>query len=302
MSRKYPKVISHKRKQEIMAAYILITPAVFYLLVFLIGPILYAFILSFQDHNLLKPEQAKFIGLKNYFNLFEDPVFRKALYNTFKFSFYVVPLQTVLSLLLAVVANQNIKGRTFFRVSYYLPSITSMVAISAIFMFLFNRNGIANKFLSIFGFDPVSWFADPHYALYLIIILSVWAGVGVNMLIYLAGLQDIPTSVYESSRIDGASAIQQFFYITVPLLKEKTFFVVIIGLIGTLQIFDQAYIISRGSGGPLNSTMTVVLYLYNKAFGENQAGYASAAAFVLFILIFTLTVLQKKFFDEGTPR
>ncbi|HEY0826907.1 MAG TPA: sugar ABC transporter permease [Bacilli bacterium] len=292
--------MGRRQKQQLVAAFILVLPAVVYLLAFILGPIFYSFNLSFKDHNLLNPDVSKYIWLDNYFTLFQDPLFKKALMNTFHFSIVVVPIQTVIALFLAVAANQKIKGKTFFRIAYYLPSITSSVAIATIFMFLFNRNGIANKFLSMFGFEPVSWFANPSYALPLIMIMAIWASVGVNMIIYLAGLQDISDSLYEAAKMDGASPFQQFRNITFPLLKEKTFFVVIIGFIGTFQVFDQAYIISKGQGGPLDSTMTVVLYLYNKAFSENQAGYASAAAFVLFSIIFLLTLMQKKFFGQDT--
>jgi multiple sugar transport system permease protein len=290
-----------KRKwQQMWSAYILVFPAVLSLAVFLIGPILYAFVLGFKDQNLLNPGAGKFIGFGNYFSLLHDPVFLKALTNTFKYSFTVVPVQTVIALFLAIVANQNIRGKTFFRIAYYLPSVTSLVAISTIFAFLFNRNGVVNQLLSQIGFQPVNWFSSPSLALPLVIIIGIFVGIGGQMIIFLAGLQDIPESLYEAAKVDGASPFQQFKSITFPLLKEKTFFVLIIGFIGTLQVFDQAYIISRGSGGPLDSTMTVVLYIYRKAFSDNQVGYASAAAFILFVLIFTLTIIQRRLIGQDT--
>lgn len=294
--------LSTRRRKDMAAGYLLVLPAVLYLVVFLIGPILFAFNLSFQNYNLLKPQAAEYIGLSNYISLFQDPVFVKALRNTFVFSFFVVPIQTALALLLAVVANQKIRGKTFFRVSYYLPSITSAVAVATIFLFLFNRFGVVNTVLGAFGADPINWVSSPDHALTIVIVMTIWSSIGANMLIFLAGLQDIPGTVYEAARVDGASGLQQFYYLTVPLLREKTFFVLIIGLIGSLQVFDQSYIISKGTGGPINSTMTVVLYLYNKAFKENLMGYASAAAFVLFLLIFVLTLVQKRFFDTDSSR
>ncbi len=287
-----------RKTQENIAGLIMIAPIVILMLVFVIGPAIYSFILSFKDYNMLKPDKATWVFLKNYTNLFKDPMFYQALYNTVRYSIVVVPVQTIIALLLATVANQNIKGKTFFRVAYYVPAVTSAVAAASMFMFLFNTNGIANKFLSIFGFEPVSWFNDPTFALPLAMIMAIWATVGTQMLVFLAGLQDIPRDIYEAASIDGATGVQQFMKITVPLLSEKTMFVLVVGMIGTLQMFDQAFIISGGNGGPLGSTTTVVLYLYKKAFGENQLGYGSAVAVVLFLIIFTLTMLQKYYFEE----
>ncbi len=289
---------SPRLRQDMIAAYILVLPMVLFILVFTIGPVIYAFLLSFQNFNMLAPQRSTFIGLKNYTDLFKDPVFKKALMNTFTYAGIVVPVQTCIALVLAVVANQNIRGKTFYRVAYYLPAVTSAVAVAAMFMFLFNTRGLVNRFFSIFGFQSVSWFANPKYALPLAMIMAIWSTVGTLMLIFLAGMQDIPESVYEAADVDGANKIVQFFSITVPLLREKTMFVVLIGFIGTLQMFDQAYVISQGTGGPINATMTVVLFLYLKAFGENRMGYGSAAAFVLFIIIFALTVVQKLVFER----
>lgn len=291
-----------KKIQENFAGLILVAPIVVLMLVFVIGPALYSFLLSFQDYNMLKPERSTWTGFANYSELLRDPAFHQALYNTLKYSFFVVPIQTVLALVLAVVANQNIKGKTFFRVAYYVPAVTSAVAAAAIFMFLFNTKGIANQFLSLFGFQPVSWFNDPKFALPLTMIMAIWATVGTQMLVFLAGLQDIPEEVYEAAALDGATGFKKFMRITVPLLSSKTMFVLVVGMIGTLQMFDQAYIISGGVGGPLGSTTTVVLYLYNKAFGENRLGYGSAVAMFLFAVIFTLTILQKYFFEDREKR
>lgn len=285
-----------------MAGLVLVAPVVILMLVFVIGPAVYSFFLSFQNYNLLKPDQATWTWFENYKELLVDPAFHQALYNTFKYSIFVVPIQTLLALILAVVANQNIRGKTFFRVAYYVPAVTSAVAAAAMFMFLFNTKGIANQFLGLFGFEAVSWFNDPTFALPLAMIMAIWATVGTQMLVFLAGLQDIPEDVYEAAEIDGATGLKKFMKITVPLLSSKTMFVVVVGMIGTLQMFDQAYIISGGSGGPLGSTTTVVLYLYNKAFGENRLGYGSAVAMFLFIVIFLLTILQKYFFEDREKR
>ncbi len=296
------KKTMNKKTQDNIAGMLLIAPVVLLMLVFVIGPAIYSFVLSFKDHNMLKPDKSTWVWFKNYTELMKDPKFYQALYNTLKYTIIVVPVQTVIALLLATVANQKIRGKTFFRVAYYVPAVTSAVAAASMFMFLFNTNGIANKFLGLFGFQAVSWFNDPKYALPLAMIMAIWSTVGTQMLVFLAGLQDIPGEVYEAASIDGASEIQRFMKITVPMLSEKTMFVIVVGMIGTLQMFDQAYIISGGLGGPLGSTTTVVLYLYQKAFGENRLGYGSAVAVFLFIIIFTLTILQKYFFEERPKR
>lgn len=296
------KKTMNKKTQDNIAGMLLIAPVVLLMLVFVIGPAIYSFVLSFKDHNMLKPDKSTWVWFENYIELTKDPKFYQALYNTLKYTIIVVPVQTIIALLLATVANQKIKGKTFFRVAYYVPAVTSAVAAASMFMFLFNTNGIANKFLGLFGFQAVSWFNDPKYALPLAMIMAIWSTVGTQMLVFLAGLQDIPGEVYEAASIDGASEIQRFMKITVPMLSEKTMFVIVVGMIGTLQMFDQAYIISGGLGGPLGSTTTVVLYLYQKAFGENRLGYGSAVAVFLFIIIFTLTILQKYFFEERPKR
>ncbi len=288
--------------QDTLAGWILILPIVILMLIFVIGPAVYSFVLSFTDHNILKPQETEVVFFENYIKLFQDPDFYQALWNTFRYSIFVVPIQTTIALLLATVANQKIRGKTFFRVAYYIPAVTSAVASASMFMFLFNTNGIANKFLANFGFDPVSWFADPTFALPLAMVMAIWSTVGTQMLVFLAGLQEIPSDVYEAASIDGATGIKRFINITVPLLSEKTMFVVVTGIIGTLQMFDQAFIISGGKGGPLGSTTTIVLYLYNKAFSENRLGYGSSVAVVLFIIIFTLTMLQKYFFEVRPQR
>ncbi|ONI39904.1 sugar ABC transporter permease [Candidatus Epulonipiscium fishelsonii] len=291
-----------KQTLENIAGWIFIAPVVILMVVFIIGPAIFSFGLSFKDYNLLKPDQSTWVLFENYKELISDPNFYQALFNTLKYSIVVVPVQTFIALCLATVANQKIRGKTFFRVAYYIPAVTSAVASASMFMFLFNTNGIANKFLGLFGFKAVSWFTDPTYALPLAMIMAIWSTVGTQMLVFLAGLQDIPSDVYEAAAIDGATGMQQFKSITIPMLSEKTMFVVVVGMIGTLQMFDQAFIISGGTGGPLGSTTTVVLYLYNKAFGENRLGYGSAVAVCLFIIIFTLTLLQKYYFEERPKR
>ena len=238
------KNLTHRKTQENIAGLVLVAPIVLLMLVFVIGPAIYSMFLSFQNYNMLKPDQATWTWFENYKEVIKDPAFHQALYNTFKYSIVVVPVQTILSLLLAMVANQKIKGKTFFRVAYYVPAVTSAVAAASIFMFLFNTKGIANQFLGLFGFEAVSWFNDPKFALPLAMIMAIWSTVGSQMLIFLAGLQDIPEEVYEAADMDGAGPWTRFIQITVPMLSSKTMFVLVVGMIGTLQMFDQAFIIS----------------------------------------------------------
>lgn len=297
------KGIKSLKRREKIDGWLFMLPFVISALVFFVGPLVVAFILSFKQYSFLDGIsifKAKNVGFQNYINVFHDEVFKKALANTFTYSLGVVPIQLVIALLLSLVVDSDIKGKTFFRIAYYIPTLTSTVAVSVMFLFIFKVDGVMNKFLALFKVQPHNWFSDPNFALPAIMIMAIWSSVGNYMLIFLSGLQDIPESLYEAARIDGANKFQEFFKITLPLIKPTFFFNLIVSIIGTLQVFDQAYVISGGNGGPLDSTMTVVLYLYNKGFKEFEMGYASAIAFVLFIIIFTLTIIQKKLFKEET--
>ncbi len=286
------------KKQETVAGILLILPAVLYLFIWIIGPAIFAFVMSFTNYDLLRPQLTEVVFLDNYKKIISDPKFHQAMRNTFKYAIIVVPCQTAIALGLAMICNAPLRAKTALRVVYYLPGVTSGVAVASIFMFLFSKNGIINEFLSIVGFQSVNWASSEKYALPLIMIMAIWGSTGFNMLIYLAGLQEIPKSVYEAAEVDGANRWQVFKNIIFPLLKDKTFFVLVVGFIGCLQTFDQAYIVSGGQGGPNGSTLTAVLYLYIEAFTKNQMGYASAVAFVLFAIIFTFTMIQKKLFKE----
>jgi multiple sugar transport system permease protein len=281
-----------------LAGLLFIMPAFVSLTVFLFGPILYAFWLSFQEFTFINPDLSKFVGLDNYLRLFEDERFRKALWNTSIYSLGVVPVQVIIALILALIVDSRIKGKTFFRVSYFLPTVTSTVAVSVMFLNLFKKDGLVNQILGLFGIEGRSWLLDVDFALPSIMFIAVWTTVGHFMVIYLAGLQEIPTELYEAAEMDGAGPIRKFWHITLPLLKPTTFFIVVMSIIGTFQVFDTMYVISKGEGGPLDATLTVVLYLYNVAFKEFEMGYASAIAFFLFFVILVLTVVQRKFFGE----
>ncbi|GKU27040.1 sugar ABC transporter permease [Clostridium folliculivorans] len=292
---------SKYKVREKIDGWLFVLPFVISALIFFVGPMVTAFILSFKEYSLLDGVsifEAKNVGLKNYIDVFKDVDFRIAVLNTIKYSITVVPAQLIIALLLALVVDSNIKGKTFFRVAYYIPTLTSTVAVSVMFLFIFNVDGVLNKFLAIFHVAPKNWFSEPNFALPAIIIMAVWASVGNYMIIFLSGLQDIPVNIHEAATIDGANNFQRFFKITLPLIRPTFFFNLVVSIIGTLQVFDQAYIISGGTGGPLGKTMTIVLYLYNKGFKDFRMGYASAIAFVLFAMIFALTLVQKSIFKE----
>lgn len=282
-----------------IAGLLFILPAFVSLTVFMVGPIFYAFWLSFQDFTFINPDLSRFVGLDNYLHLFKDERFLKALWNTSIYSLGVVPVQVSIALLLALIVDSKIKGKTFFRVSYFLPTVTSTVAVSVMFLNLFKKDGVVNQILGWFGIEGRSWLLDVDFALPSIMLMAVWTTVGQFMVIYLAGLQEIPRELYEAAEVDGAGPIRQFWHITLPLLKPTTFFIVVMSIIGTFQVFDQMYVISKGEGGPLDATLTVVLYLYNMAFKEFRMGYASAIAFFLFFVILLLTLLiRRRFFGE----
>jgi multiple sugar transport system permease protein len=293
------KKFNKKSLREAGQGYLFMSPTLFVLLLFVIGPILYAIFLSFHKVQLLGNASFEFVGFDNYSKIFDDDRARIALWNTFKYVIIVVPLQTFLALVLAASLNAGLKGEKFFRIVYFLPTLTSSAVLTLIFMWMYNQNGLINKLLDMIGLPTYNWLGDPQVALNAIMFMNIWSTAPFFMVIYLAALQGIPDSLYEAADLDGANAIQKFFYVTVPNLKPVTSFVVIMGIIGTFQLFDQSYIFSAGSGGPNNSTLTVVLLVYQYAFKNlGTIGYAAAMAFALAIVILVATLLQRKFSKE----
>ena len=285
--------------REAGQGYLFIGLAAVTILIFIALPILYAIFLSLNHVQLLGGTSFHFAGLSNYTDIFHDERSKIAFLNTFEYVIIVVPCQTILALVLAAVLNSGIKGQSFFRILYFLPTLTSSAVLTLIFMWMYNKDGLINHILALFGLPGYDWIGNPDIALKSIMIMNVWSTAPFFMVIYLAALQDIPDSLYEASELDGASAFQKFRYITVPMLKPITSFVVIMGVIGTFQLFDQSYIFSGGDGGPNNSTLTVVLLIYQYAFKSmGTMGFAAALAFILAIVIFLATVLQRKFSKE----
>lgn len=288
--------LKKSKLEQAMAGYLFLLPAVVSLCVFLIGPIFYAIYVSFFHYNSLNISMKQFIGFENFSHLFHDPLFGRALFNTSLYAIIVVPVQTAIALFLALIVN-SIKGKTIFRVIYYLPTVTSSIATSLMFMFILEPQGLLNNFLKFFGIHGPNYFNSPTFALPAIMAVAVWSSVGQFMIIYLAGLQGLSDEVYEAAALDGATGWALLRHITLPLLNRTTFLNVVLSLIGCFQVFDMAYIISGGSGGPINSTLTVVLDLYTQTTSGNM-GYASAIGIALFVIILILTVVQKMFFER----
>lgn len=292
-------MINRKKLREAGQGYLFMSPTLFVLLLFIVGPIFYAIFLSFHKVQLLGTASFDFVGIENFTKILDDSRARIALWNTFKYVVIVVPTQTFLAMVLAASLNAGMKGEKFFRIVYFLPTLTSSAVLTLIFMWMYNQNGLINKVLDVIGLPTYNWIGDPAVALNAIMIMNIWSTAPFFMVIYLAALQGIPDSLYEAADLDGASAIQKFFYITVPNLRPVTSFVVIMGIIGTFQLFDQSYIFSGGSGGPNNSTLTVVLLIYQYAFKNlGTMGYAAALAFALAIVILVATLIQRKFSKE----
>lgn len=285
-------------KREGLTGYLFIAPTIIIMGVFLILPIIYSIFLSFHKVRILGELNYRFIGFKSFLRMWEDERVWIALQNTAEYVLIVVPIQTILALVLALLLNGNIKGKNWFRIIFFLPTVTSSAVLTLIFMWIYNTNGLLNNLLAWFGLPVYNWLGDPAVALKAIMIMNIWSTAPFFMVIYLAALQDIPASLYEAAKIDGANELDQFFNITFPLLKPVTFFIVVMGVIGTFQLFDQSYIFSAGSGGPNNSTLTVVLLIYQYAFKSLDMGYAAALALMLAAVIMAVTLVQRTLFKE----
>ncbi|MFA6952866.1 MAG: sugar ABC transporter permease [Candidatus Methanomethylophilaceae archaeon] len=269
--------------------YLFILPNMVLFLVFMIVPLLMSFCYSFTRWNGLG--SPVFIGLKNYTKLFTDSVFLQSVWNTFRFSLMTVPLLVVMALAFAIFLNQNLRFKGVYRTVLYLPSVVSNVAAGMIFIWLFNPQiGLINYLLTDIGASPVDWTNDVRYAIFMVVTATLWSRIGYNMVIYLAGLQSIPTTYYEAAIVDGASKVQKLWYITLPLLKSSHIFIFITAVIYSFRSFDLIYVMTKG--GPLNSTKTLVVYIYDMAFGRNQYGVASAASVVLLLIMMVFTVIR----------
>ncbi|BAY64257.1 binding-protein-dependent transport systems inner membrane component [Calothrix brevissima NIES-22] len=271
-------------------------PAILVLGIFVVLPILYAVFLSLHKVQLLGGIEYQFIGFRNFTRLVEDERVWIALKNTAEYVAIVVPAQTILALILAVTLNSGIRGQNWWRILYFLPTVTSSAVLTLIFMWIYNTDGLLNDVLGAVGLPRYNWLGDPAVALKGIMIMNIWSTAPFYMVIYLAALQDIPQSLYEAAELDGANSWQKLIHVTIPILQPVTFFVVAMGVIGTFQLFDQSYIFSAGTGGPNNATLTVVLLIYQAVFRNLQMGYAAAIAFLLSVIIIAIALIQRRIF------
>jgi len=297
------KVTSRQRDETIMA-WVFSTPALILLTIFLAVPFLMAFGLSFTDQRLVPNPNlpTRLIGFRNFVRLVGDEDFRQAVVNNFYFVIIVVPIQTALALLLAIFVNQKIKFVNMFRTIYFSPVVVTMVVVSIIWKFMYNPGeGMINAFVHWVSFGhlgPYDWLDSTTLALPAIMILSIWQGVGFQMVIYLAGLQEIPLSLYEAANIDGANKVQQFFHVTVPQLRNTTIFVLMSTTILAFKLFTQVIVMQGSTGQPQGTTRTMMVYTYNQGFQRGKIGYASAVTVVFFLIVLAASMLQRVFLRE----
>ena len=272
-------------------AVLMLLPNLVGFLLFMLGPMIAAFVLSLMDYDLLRPP--RFIGFANYREMLTDPILHVVMRNTVVYTLIVVPCGMVLSMLLAVLVDKKIMGIRFYRAVYFLPTITSMVAVAVVWQWIYNPEfGLLNYILSFVGAAPRQWLSSSSTSLVSIAIVAVWQSLGFNMVLFLAGLQGIETQYYEASNLDGASAFQQLIYITIPMLRPTTMFVFIMSIIGSFQVFASVHLMT--GGGPGRSSSVIVHYLYQNAFVFFRMGYASAIAYLLFFIILIVTAFNMR--------
>lgn len=291
--------LSSWRAREARAGLLLVAPGLLLLALFLALPVVAALLLSLTDFDLYAigdPSTARFVGLGNYARLLHDPVFWKALGNTFFFVLVGGPLTVSLSLGAALLLNHRlVRFPGLFRTVYFAPVVTTLVAVAAVWRYLYHpRFGLLNAALGLIGIGPVDWLGDPHWAMPAIVLMAAWKNFGANMIIFVAGLKAIPESLYEAARIDGAGPLQRFRSITVPLLAPTFLFVGLTTTIGYFQLFAEPYVLSGGDGGPMNATLSVALFMYKQGFRWWSIGSAASIAFVLFVVILAATLLQRR--------
>jgi len=284
------------------ALVVFLGPALAAIGVFFFLPVLAAFVMSFTDfdvYSLGNLQFVRFVGFRNYLQLFQDPLFWKALKNTLYFLLVGGPLSIGVSLGAAVLLQSRlVRFQSFFRFAYFAPVVTTLVAVAVVWRYIYHpRFGVLNFLLGLVGINPIDWLGDPAWAMPAIMLMAVWKNFGYNMIIFIAGLQNIPQSLYEAASIDGAGAIQRFATITLPLLAPTTLFISIITMIGYFQLFAEPYVMTQG--GPLNSTLSLVLLMYQQGFRWWNMGYSAALAFVLFAFILAASVIQTRLQRKG---
>jgi multiple sugar transport system permease protein len=285
------------------AAWLFLAPALILIFIFFFLPVLASLVLSVTDfdiYSIANPETTRFVGLKNYGKLLQTPEFWQALRNTFYFALVGGPLTIALSLATALLLNHKlVRFKSFFRTIYFIPFVTTLVAVSIVWRYLYHtKYGLFNYALGFVGIGPIDWLGDPNWAMPSIILMAVWKSFGYNMLIFIAGLQAIPSELYDAAEIDGAGPWRRFFNVTLPLLGPTLLFVGVITMIGYFQLFAEPYVMTQG--GPLRATTSVVLLMYEEGFRWWRMGYAAAIAFVLFIVILLATLLQFRLQKDRT--
>jgi len=277
-----------RERREAWEAVLFLSPWIVGFICFTAGPVVFSLGLSFFKWDALHP--ATFYGLGNYRQMFSDPLLTRSLWNTTLYALMYIPASIGMAMLLAMLLNQKLRGMRVFRTIFYLPHLTAGVATYTLWLVVFDpKNGLLNKFLRTFFDNPPGWLSDPNWSKPALVIMAVWS-VGGMMLVFLAGLQNIPEQLYEAAEIDGAGTISQFFNVTVPILSPTIFFNTIIATIASFRVFEPALVLT--SGGPSNSTLFYVYHLFNKAFTFGQFGYASAMAWLLFAIVLVLTIVQ----------
>jgi multiple sugar transport system permease protein len=291
-----------RRVWQERSAYLFIAPGALIFSVFTLGGMLFAFYLTFHRWSIIEPEKP-YVGMLNYQDMVHDERFVQSILNTVYFTGASIPLTMVIGLTLALLLNQPIRGRAIFRTAYYLPVITPFVVSAILWKWLYNgQYGLFNFYLLKTHLidEPLLWLSDKNLAMPAVVLMTVWTGVGFSMVVYLAGLQSIPAELYDSAKLDGAGTLRRIRYITIPMLRPTTLFLLVIGIIGSLQVFTQIFVMT--SGGPVNKTTTMVYYMYLWAFKYYDMGYASTLAFALFAMLLVFTGLQLRLFRDDVTR
>ncbi|MGE5805426.1 MAG: carbohydrate ABC transporter permease [Ignavibacteria bacterium] len=287
------KLPQDRKKGDFLPAVFFLSPTLIIFSAFILFPVFFSFYLSFQQWNMFSGDTT-FIGLDNYIRMFNSEEFWSVLKNTAIYTFGTIPLNMGFSLLVAYILHKKILGKKLLRTLFFAPVIISPVAAAVIWRWLYDPNfGLINFFVGIFGINPINWLNDTVAAMAALIIMGVWKTFGINMVLFAAGLQAIPEHYYEAAEIDGAGQWTKFRNITLPLLAPTTFFIMVMSIISSFQVFDIVYVLT--SGGPLGSTKVMVFYIYEHAFKFFEMGYASAVSYVLFAILFTLTLIQIKY-------
>lgn len=278
------------------APYLFLLPAGIILAMFFFIPFFQTIVLSFQDYSN-NIYHACFTGLQNYIDILHNPIFYKVMINTFIYLIVAVPILAILPLFLAILINNKIKGITLYKILIYLPVIVSIVVAAIAFKWLYAEQGILNYLLSVFHIAPIGWLTDPKYAIYSVILVTIWKGIGYYMIIYLAALMSVPKELYEACDIDGAGFLTKHLTVTIPHIMPTIALVTTISSISAMKIFAEIYVMTKG--GPLNSTKTIVYYIYEKAFENLDLGYASAMAVILLVIVMAFSLVNILFFERG---